>query len=54
MRAVYTYVLLTQFGEYYVTNKHSRMMTAAINVKMCREEMAKTLLISSVSINVDN
>lgn len=23
------------------------MMTAAINVKMCREEMAKTLLISS-------
>ena len=32
------------------------MMTAAINVKMCREEMAKTLLISSSKhvFNVSN
>lgn len=41
---MFTYM---QFGEYYIANKHCSMLTAAIDVKVCREAMAKKLLINS-------
>ena len=36
-----------QFGEYYISKKDSNMLTAAIDVPACREEMAIKLLINS-------
>ena len=36
-----------QFGEYYITNKDSSMLKAAIDVPACREDMAIKLLSNS-------